>query len=156
MTSKKVGCGCKVKEEQKHALGELRTFYDSISSSGVRVTRKKPARELFRLLNDFDVTPTVETIRATTAVVGRWKRSQGLTIRRVTHVSQHIHHDEHLIKNWVKMINGNIACYKVLPDCVVNIDETDVNYDMAEGGTTITNAGARTVTVKSRQVIDAQ
>jgi hypothetical protein len=61
-------------------------------------------------------------------------------------VAQNTRHCETVINDFVSFVNEHIQTMKVPPNAVVNIDETNVDYDMSPTST-LNRRGGRTVSV---------
>ena len=78
----------------------------------------------------------------------RWLSSENIVQRRVTHVAQNTRHDMDKVEGFVQYVNGQISSGQYLKSHVVNIDETNIYFDMV-GSITLSDQGSRTVSVKS-------
>jgi hypothetical protein len=67
--------------------------------------------------------------------VNRWCQSEDLVLRRVTHVAQNTRFDTVKIEKYLKYINRSIVIGNYKADAIVNIDETNVYFDMTAGYT---------------------
>ena len=80
--------------------------------------------------------------------VGRWLVSVGIVQRRITHVAQNTRYCEKVMKDFVEYINCQLRWGQYRQDCVVNIDETNIYFDM-ESGLTLADKGDKTVSLKT-------
>ena len=78
----------------------------------------------------------------------RFLANERFTQRRATHIAQNTRYDENNIRDFVEYVNEEIRRLKINQDCVVNIDETNVDFDMT-GHVTLARQGSRTVSIKS-------
>ena len=80
--------------------------------------------------------------------VQEWVRrrmdDEGYSIRRPTHIAQNAHANVELCMDWVSHVKEIINNYKIPLDCVANMDETCVEFDIVPG-TTIGRKGAKTI-----------
>ena len=77
----------------------------------------------------------------------RWMKSEHIVQRQVTRVAQNTRHDQDVIDDFVSYVNEQIACLGVPGSHIVNIDKTNIDFDMVSG-ITLANRGSRTVSVK--------
>ena len=80
--------------------------------------------------------------------VYRFTKRQKLSNRRRTHVAQNTRHDQELIADFAHVVNDYTRMMRLESGCVVNIDETNVDFDMPSN-TTLAPRGSRTVSVRS-------
>ena len=66
--------------------------------------------------------------------------------RRRTSMAQNTRHAEEIAVDFVNAVNQHIKIMKISPHLVVNIDETNVDFDMPSSST-LSRRGERTVTV---------
>lgn len=128
---------------QASKYDQLRLFYENLRNSGRVVTTSMLCFELRRLDPFIDVALPVLRQR-----IRRWLRSEGIVQRRATHVAQRTRHDEKIIDDFVQYVNTQISMGSLEGACVVNMDETNVDFDMTSS-VTLEERGARTVNVKS-------
>lgn len=124
------------------AYDSLKLYYDNVRNMDRAVTVGMLSYELKRLMTT-DV--PIATLRKR---IYRWLANENIVQRRVTHVAQNTRHDESKIEGFVQYVNGQILSGQYLKANVVNIDETNIYFDMT-GSLTLANRGSRTVSVKS-------
>ena len=78
--------------------------------------------------------------------IARFVTSEGFVHRRATHVAQNTRYSEHIISDFVMSVNEQIKMSGYHPKSVVNIDETNVYFDMP-ATKTLAVRGSRTVSV---------
>jgi hypothetical protein len=78
----------------------------------------------------------------------RFVQRENLVQRRSTHVAQNARHCTATIADFVSAVNGHISMMQLPPELVVNIDETDVPFDLPMS-TTLERRGVRTVPITS-------
>jgi hypothetical protein len=76
--------------------------------------------------------------------IWRHINKHGVVQRRVTHVDQNTRYDQSVIQGWVSYVDRSIKIGNYKACDVVNIDETNVNLDIASG-TTLAGSGERTI-----------
>jgi len=140
LTLKSTQTGGPRKENDVYDL--LKLYYENIRNMDRIVTVNMLCFEFMRL-SETDAPMIVLRKR-----IYRWLESERIVHRRVTHVAQNTHHDEDKIEGFVQYVNGQIDCGKYLNSNVVNIDETNIYFDMV-GSVTLADKGSRTVSVKS-------
>ena len=124
------------------AYESLKLYYENVRNMDRVVTVGMLSYELKRLTTT-DV--PMSTLRKR---IYRWLENENIVQRRVTHVAQNTRHDESRIEGFVQYVNGQISSGQYLRSNVVNIDETNVYFDM-NGSITLADRGSRTVSVKS-------
>jgi hypothetical protein len=77
----------------------------------------------------------------------RWLKRAKLCRRRVTHQAQNTRHLQEIMCDFVSYVNGFIVTNDIPPSCVVNIDETNVDFSV-DCHYTLERVGARTVSVQ--------
>ena len=53
-----------------------------------------------------------------------------------------------MIDDWVSLVNSSIIVLKYSPSCIVNIDETNIYFDMTQA-TTLEIQGQHTVSIRN-------
>jgi DDE superfamily endonuclease len=134
---------------QEDTYESLVMFYEHHVQFGYRITVTKLARYL-TLLEYGIGNPGAPSLAAMSQRVHRWKNRHSIVIRRATHVAQNIVYDEKVIADFVMNVNDTIKALDIRPDCVVNMDETNVYFNMT-GSDTLADRGARTVSLCSTQ-----
>jgi len=120
----------------------LKLYYENVRNRDRIVTVGMLCFE-FKRLTTSDVSMTSLRKR-----IYRWLESERIVHRRFTHVAQNTHYDGDRIEGFVQYVNGQITCGKYPKSNVVNIDETNIYFDMV-GSITLADKGSRTVSVKS-------
>ena len=80
--------------------------------------------------------------------VYRWLLNEKIVQRRVTHVAQNTRFVRTVIDNFVHYVNQQAAVGQYKPSRIVNIDETNIYFDLTSG-TTLAARGSRSVSVKT-------
>ena len=76
----------------------------------------------------------------------RWLSSEHIVQRRLTHVAQNTQYELSVIEQFVAYVNEQITTGGFTADSVINIDETNIEFDMT-GSVTLANQGSRTVSL---------
>ena len=74
----------------------------------------------------------------------RFLKKHHLTHRVVTHKAQNIRFHEHVMNDWVTYVNRQIVAGKYEDACIINVDETNVDFDPSPSRT-LCKIGERTV-----------
>lgn len=77
----------------------------------------------------------------------RFIQRENLVHRRTTHVAQNTRRNQEAENDFVTYVNDYIAMMEIPPAAIVNIDETNVNYDMP-ATSTLSQRGQRTISVR--------
>ena len=125
---------------------ELRSFIHQLESQDRTITVGMICRELKRI----DPASTDIDISALRQRIYRYLRNENFVQRRATHVAQNTRYDEAQIMQFVEYVTEEVQRLGITPDCVVNIDETNVDFDMT-GRVTLARRGSRTVSVSSTE-----
>ena len=87
--------------------------------------------------------------------VYQWVRrvcdTQGYSIRRPTHIAQNAEGNVQLAFDWVIHVRQQIAQYEISHDCIVNMDETSVKFDLVPS-TTIAKRGKKEIRINKPKV----
>ena len=78
----------------------------------------------------------------------RWSVQENIMNRRVTHVAHNIYHNVDKVRYFVLYVNTQITSGDYIKSNVVNMDETNMHFDMV-GSTTLETRGTRTFNIKS-------
>jgi hypothetical protein len=73
---------------------------------------------------------------------------EGIVQRHVTHVAQNTRYKESVIDKFVVYVNKQIVSGNFGPSEIVNIDKTNIEFDMI-GSLTLVGQGSRTVSLRS-------
>lgn len=122
---------------------ELRLYYDNLRNRDRAVSVGMLVHEWRRLNPALNEVPMI-TLRNR---LYRWMKSEHIVQRRVTRVAQNTRHEQDVIDDFVSYVNEQIACLAIPGSHIVNIDETNIDFDMVSG-ITLANRGSRTVSVK--------
>ena len=130
------------------ALGEaakqhLLSFHENLRQQGRVVTVRSLTIELLRFepaLSELNFVLLVNRVR-------RFCLHYKIVQRRVTHAAQNHIYNQDIMLDWVQYVNREIVVSRYPADCVVNIDQTNIDFDVASP-TTLQSAGSRTVSVK--------
>ena len=120
---------------------ELKSYYKNIRNMDRVVTVGMLCFELKRLK------PTLEIeLRILRKRIYRWLSSEHIVQRQVTHVAQNTQYNLSVMEQFVAYVNEQIQTGGFSADSVVNIDETNIEFDMT-GSVTLANQGSRTVSL---------
>lgn len=122
---------------------ELKSYYENLRNMDRIVTVGMLCYELKRLKPDLVVDFNVLRKR-----IYRWLSNEQIVQRRVTHVAQNTRYVEETMTQFVTYVNEQIITGGFLADDIVNIDETNIQFDMT-GSVTLANQGTRTISVRS-------
>jgi hypothetical protein len=70
------------------------------------------------------------------------------TVRFATHTAQYAEIDVNVVNDFVKAVNDYVLCYCISPDCVLNMDQTAVQFNETPRRT-LARRGTRTVKTRS-------
>lgn len=102
----------------------------------------------FRCFCRFDPSFLTGKDPALRARINRFINREGLVHRRRTHIAQNTRHDQTVIDDFIHCVNETIEMMKIPAAAVVNIDETNRDFD-APASTTLEQRGLRSVSVRS-------
>jgi hypothetical protein len=120
----------------------LLEFFENQRQAEQAVTVSMLAREVGREFPDFEIGKTALRKR-----IYRWMKSVRISNRRVTHVAQNTRWEAGVIENFVNKVNERISMGEFDPNSVINMDETNFNFDDTRP-TTLERVGSRTVSVR--------
>lgn len=80
--------------------------------------------------------------------LARWVHANQYTIRMATHVAQNTVYLENIIHDWVLLVAEKIKDNEYDDDCIVNMDETNVPFEV-KVNKTLHKIGGRTVSIKT-------
>ena len=126
-------------QKQAGWYDQLKLYYDNICNTGWVVTVGMMVYELKRLdplLVDADT-------KVLSKRLYRWLRSEGIVQRCVTHVAQNKRYEASVIDEFVVYVNEQIVSGNFGPSEIVNIDETNIEFDMI-GSITLADQGSCT------------
>ena len=63
-------------------------------------------------------------------------------------IAQNTRYNQAVIDDWVSFVNNSIIASKYLPSCIVNIDKTNIYFDMC-AASTLEIQGQHTVTIQN-------
>jgi len=131
------------KKRDDYCYEELKEYYSNLRSLSRMVTVKMLCQE-YRRLN-----PTVPiTENALQKRIRRWLEKENIVQRSVTHVAQNTRHDASLLEDFTAYVNEQIRSNSLSSCNVVNIDETNIEFD-SNSSTTLADKGSRTVSVRT-------
>ena len=139
-TSHKASKGTLADEEKAHLL----SYIENLRQQRRVVTMCMVAIELIRFAPahaDVDFKKLLHRIR-------RFCIRNKIVQRRVTHAAQNHDYNVDLMREWVAYVNEEIVLSRYLADCIVNIDQTNIDFDISPS-TTLEALGSRTVSVKT-------
>ena len=140
LSSKTLHKGCARKDENKY--DELKLYFENLRNMDRIVTVGMLCLELKRVsMSDAPISSLQKRLY-------RWLGNESIVQRRVTHVAQNTRHDEDAINNFVQYVNGQITTGRYPASHIVNIDETNIYFDMT-GAITLANRGTRTISVRT-------
>jgi transposase-like protein len=126
-------------EKGEHLL----EFYKNLRKGGHVVTVPMMMVELLRVHPPFiDVPFQLLRLR-----VRRFCIANRIVRRRTTHAAQNHVYNQEVMADWVGYINREIEISKYSADVIVNMDETNVDFDMSSNYT-LEEKGAETVNVR--------
>jgi hypothetical protein len=100
-------------------------FYEQLHECGIPVSSQVLARELQRIspqLNNADVAALCRQVL-------RIMKKNNVTHYCITHEAQNIHYEQHIIDDFIFYVNWQIVMGKYSSDVIINMDETNVNFD---------------------------
>ena len=123
--------------------GAIHPMFDSLRAPGHIVSVTMLTVELKR------ITGAQVSLHVLSKHVACCLVSVGIVQRHVTHVAQNTWHCEIAFQDCTNYINSQLVLGQYRQDCVVNIDETNIFFDM-EGGLTLAEKGDKTVSLKTK------
>jgi hypothetical protein len=123
----------------------LMQFYENLRENGNVVTPTMIAIELCRQYPEMGADLPFRTVMLR---VRRFLASKGLVTRRITHAAQNHTYNQERMDNFVGYVNRQIQCNKYIADCIVNFDQTNIDFDIA-ASTTLENRGRRSISIKN-------
>jgi transposase-like protein len=136
--------------ESKSAVhfNALRERYDTLRSMDRAVNTRLLSVDLKWMAGNDDEDHNNQTLAALSKRISRWLRNEDIVIHRVTRVAQNTRLDEAISLDFVEFINSQIEYGKFGDDFIVNMDETNIKFDMV-GTTTLASRGSRTIAIKT-------
>jgi hypothetical protein len=122
-------------------FAQLRKYFDSMRQQHRVVTVELLCFEMERLSQSYDV-----PLSALRQRVHGWLHSERIRERRVTHVAQNPCKDPVVLQSFVQYVHSQISCWQFKDSDVVNMDETNLYFDMT-GSVTLEPIGSKTVSV---------
>jgi hypothetical protein len=120
----------------------IREFIERIRETDRVVTCGMMCIEFKRLYPEEEV-----EVRVLKKRIYRWLKIDHLVKRRVTHVAQNTRYEEEIIQQFTSYVNEQIAERGFCGEDIVNIDETNIEFDMV-GNITIAPQGTKTISIK--------
>jgi hypothetical protein len=81
-------------------------------------------------LRRLDPTYLTEPQRVLDRRIRRFLARKHIVSRRIMQIAQNTRYNQAVIDDWVSFVNNSIIASKYLPSCIVNIDETNIYFDM--------------------------
>ena len=128
-----------------HMLEHLQLHYENLRGMKRVVTVRNL---VFELLREFPNNLGTLTVKNCYSCIWRWAQKMGYVYRRITHVAQYNRNDPEVMAQFTQYVNESIKLGKYDSSCVVNIDETNVYFDMV-GSYTLEKRGSKTVSILS-------
>jgi transposase len=142
---KTVHKGGKVKNEAVN--DQLKLFFEVLRDNGdVAVNYSTLATESLRLKN-MQVVDNREFLIETRRV-RRWAKFNGIVYRAGTRIAQNTRHNLEDANDWRQLIAETIAEYDIKDDCIINADQTPINFEIA-AKKTLEKRGTKTVRIKT-------
>ena len=120
---------------------ELKSYYKNIRNMDRVVTVGMICFELQQLKMTLDI-----ELRILCRRINRWLSSEHIVQRQVTYVAQNTQNNLSVMEQFVVYVNEQITTGGFSADNVVNIDETNIEFDVT-GSVTLANQGSRTVSL---------
>ena len=79
--------------------------------------------------------------------IQRFLGKNNIVSHRITRIAQNTRYNQVVIDDWVSLVNNSIIASKYSPSCIVNIDETNIYFDMTQA-MTLEVQGQRTVSIR--------
>ena len=121
----------------------LKTLFDQLRLQDRACTTRMLSVELKRQPGNENV-----SLKALEKRIKRWLARKDIVIRRVTRVAQNTRLDQETIQDFVSYVNNQIAAFEFPAGNIVNIDETNINFDMF-GSKTLATRGERTIGLRT-------
>jgi hypothetical protein len=120
-----------------------RTLFDQLRLQDRACTTRMLSVELKRQPGNENV-----SLKALEKRIKRWLARKDSVIRRVTRVVQNTRLDQETIQDFVSYVNNQTAAFEFPAGNIVNIDETNINFDMF-GSKTLATRGERTIGLRT-------
>jgi len=125
-------------------LDHLTQYYHGLREEGRPVSIRMLVVELCRHNADY--------LRVERSVlhqrVDRHTKTLGIRYRRVTRVAQNHRFNAVVIQDWLAYINGQVVTHRFAASQIVNIDETNIDFDPTFN-TTLANIGQRHIVIRN-------
>jgi len=118
-------------------------FYHQLRERGIPVSALVLAIELQRVSPQLNHV-AVEVLRRR---VLRIMKKNNITHRCVTHKAQNIHYEQQIIDNFIHYVNQQIVAGRYSADVIINMDETNVDFDPSPRST-LCRIGERSVSAR--------
>lgn len=135
---KKIGPGCP--SEHANQFDQLRSYLHRLEFQYSVIYVAMLCREL-KYIDQLAQEGSMETLRHR---VYRFLQKESFVQRRVIHVAQNTKFNNSLMNDFVDYVNEVIERLAIGPDNIVNIDETNFDFDMS-GKVTLARQGSQTV-----------
>jgi hypothetical protein len=120
-----------------------RTLFDQLRLQDRACTTRMLSVELKRQPGNENV-----SLKALEKRIKRWLARKDIVIRRVTRVAQNTRLDQETIQDFVSYVNNQTAAFEFPAGNIVNIDETNINFDMF-GSKNLATRGERTIGLRT-------
>ena len=120
----------------------IRLLYDQLRGDDRACSIMLLAAELKRLSGH------VASLSVIQQRVARWCTSQNIVYRRITHKAQNTRYVLSVMQEYLQYINAQFLEGSYHRASIVNIDETNIYFDMA-GGLTLADKGAKTISLRT-------
>ena len=112
--------------------GAIRHMFDTLCGAGRHVSVMMLTVELKK------ISETPVSLLVLSKRVSRWLASVHIVHRHITNAAQNTCHCEITMQDFVTYVNSQLSQDQYSQQCVVNIDETNIFFDM-ESGLTLAN-----------------
>ena len=129
----------------------LLEFMEELRSRGMPVSYNNLSVEYIRLENDDNNVPDIEAgvhFKNIYDRIRRFCRRCGITVRKGAHVAQNTRYVQKIMEDFVEYINTTINIYNINKCNVINMDETNIPFDLTVSST-LENIGTRTINIQT-------
>ena len=132
----------KERREDSEVYIHLKNYLEELRDKHRIVTVQMLCREWQRVNPSANVSSVAVRSR-----IYRWLKHEGIVQRRPTHVSQHTRHCKKTMNDFLCYVQEQVRDFGFTEDTLLNMDETNVEFDMV-GHSTLNKRGEKTVTVR--------
>jgi transposase-like protein len=127
---------------------QLFTYFEQLEEKGTVITTEALAGEMFRIKYGANrrYGRNTMTHRAAMGRTYRWQARRGIVLRHATSI-QNQEYDPNVSNAFVAEVNATLQEESIPLDCAVNIDETNLYYDMTST-VTLARRGLRNVRIR--------